>query len=58
MFGGNDAAARNDTWEFDGAQWLQRTTAANPGPRHGASMVYDVGSGSCVLYGGKVSTVA
>jgi hypothetical protein len=44
-----------DTWEWDGRRWRQK--AANqkniPLPREGASMAYDAGRGTIILFGGK-----
>ncbi|MBI2394594.1 MAG: hypothetical protein HYV09_33805, partial [Deltaproteobacteria bacterium] len=57
IFGGRDAFDLNDTWEFDGAQWVQRCTAApcsttRPSERYGAAMAFDSKRGRAVLFGG------
>ena len=59
MFGGVGAAggkqpppARGDLWEFDGSQWVERTAAAGPSPRHSAGIAYDSRRGRTVIFGG------
>lgn len=58
MFGGTDNTytPQGTTWEYDPVQntWTQRLPASSiaPGPRYGCSMVYDLGRGVSVLYGG------
>jgi hypothetical protein len=42
----------NDTWEWDGSQWIQDLTASAPSPRAGQSMAYDQGRSRIVLFGG------
>jgi hypothetical protein len=41
-----------DTWEFDGQRW-SRVATDGPGPRTGASMVYDERRQVMVLFGGR-----
>lgn len=52
MYGGSSLA---DTWEFDGACWLQHATSG-PGPRYAHCMAYDSNRGVTVLYGGASNT--
>lgn len=54
LFGGAGAGdvPLGDTWEFDGRQWTQRTTAHAPSPRYGHGMAFDPGRGAVVLFGG------
>ncbi len=56
LFGGHNEYPpyedHDDTWEWDGATWLQRTTTVRPSVRWGQGMVYDVARGRCVLFGG------
>ncbi len=54
LFGGVDGsgAPLADTWEFDGRQWAQRTTAHVPPARLGHGMAYDPGRGRVVMFGG------
>jgi hypothetical protein len=42
-----------DTWEWDGGQWVFRTTNG-PAPRFLDAMAYDSFTGACVLYGGDI----
>ena len=60
MFGGQlhagpAGADLNDTWEFDGNSWRQRTTDNAPEPRYRHAMAYDAARRVIVLFGG-VST--
>jgi hypothetical protein len=56
MFGGFQNVFSNyflrDTWEWDGATWLQRSSTG-PLPRHSHGMAYDARRGVTVLYGGS-----
>jgi hypothetical protein len=54
LFGGQDytGTLRNDTWEWDGRTWANRTTLASPSPRYGHAMAYDAARNRVVLYGG------
>ncbi|MBI2392003.1 MAG: hypothetical protein HYV09_20595 [Deltaproteobacteria bacterium] len=54
-FGGHVAAASppvNDTWEWDGFAWKERTPAASPTPRQFFGMTYDPVRKRTVLWGG------
>lgn len=51
--GGNQAFADlNDTWEFDGATWVQRTPATSPPAMVGSAMAYVAAAKISVLFGG------
>lgn len=55
VFGGRDASNTEfaDTWEWDGANWIQFTPAITPSARRWAAMEYDAARGVCVLFGGS-----
>jgi hypothetical protein len=42
----------NDTWEYNGSNWVQVTTANSPDPREGHVMAFDAGRGRVVMFGG------
>ncbi len=42
----------DDTWEWDGAQWEQRTPAHSPSGRYFHAMTYDPVRSRTVLFGG------
>ncbi len=53
MFGGAvSSQTLNDTWEWDGTTWVQRTLAASPGGRTQHAMAYDAARSRVVLFGG------
>jgi hypothetical protein len=59
LFGGEAAADRvgrllNDTWTWDGAQWILQAQAAShlPSARTGSMMTYDVANRQLILFGG------
>ncbi|MFO1077730.1 MAG: hypothetical protein U1E73_08385 [Planctomycetota bacterium] len=56
MFGGWNGASpgvmHDLTWEHDGVDWVQRTTATRPVARYRASCDYDDARGRVVMYGG------
>lgn len=56
MFGGYNGTSPgtmyNSTWEYDGSNWVLRTTATSPIGRYRASCGYDSRRGRVVLYGG------
>jgi hypothetical protein len=57
LFGGRSGTTYfNDTWEWDGATWVQRQPAVSPGPRQGHAMVYDLRRQRVVLVGGLPTT--
>ncbi len=54
MYGGSSGFMTgylDDTWEWDGASWWNRTTVPSPGPRAGHTMTYDSLRGVAVLFG-------
>ena len=52
MFGGRDATALDDTWEYDGISWSQVLTPTSPPARFWHAMVYDSNRERVVLFGG------
>ena len=44
--------AANGTWEFNGTNWAQITTAGSPGPLERPAMCFHEGLGMAVLFGG------
>jgi hypothetical protein len=42
----------NETWEWDGAAWLRRTTSTTPPHRWNPAMAYDQARGVIVMHGG------
>lgn len=59
LFGGaldpSDSSAIDQTWEWDGSNWMRRPTTVSPSPRLGHAMVYDWSSGRVVMFGGRNS---
>lgn len=49
---------RNDTWEWNGAAWTQRPTAAAPPPREGPAMAWDPLRQRIALFGGRTGATA
>ena len=57
LFGGIENPTRfNDTWEWNGTNWVQ-TETTGPAPRYDISMAYDSARGVCVLFGGLGSSI-
>ena len=53
MYGGRDGDTRFDeTWEWDGMDWVLKSPAHSPGQRSGHDMVYDEERERIVLFGG------
>ena len=53
LFGGNDGTSNlNDTWVWDGSNWIQQFPATSPSPRMWMSMTYDESRRQLVLFGG------
>lgn len=53
LFGGeSDAHFYNDTWEYDGSQWVRLEIASPPPERSKHGMVFDGNRGVVVLFGG------
>ncbi|MEZ5966079.1 MAG: hypothetical protein R3F56_19745 [Planctomycetota bacterium] len=56
LFGGNEryaAGARDDTWEWDGVNWTERTPTARPPARSGHALAFDCARRVAVLFGGR-----
>lgn len=59
LFGGTTPTADgpwielNDTWEWNGNDWVLKTPDTSPSPRLCASMAYDKRNNAMVLFGGK-----
>ncbi|MCB9662998.1 MAG: hypothetical protein H6732_02720 [Alphaproteobacteria bacterium] len=45
----------DDTWTWDGREWLEVGGARSPGPRVGATLAYDPVGGDLLLFGGTDS---
>jgi hypothetical protein len=57
LFGGNTGAVNDETWEWDGTNWLQRySTTVTPTARYGQAMAYDSVRQKTVLFGGWTTT--
>lgn len=55
LFGGTNGTTRNgETWEWNGAAWIQRIVDS-PGEVSSHAMAYDAGRGVTVLFGGSDS---
>lgn len=55
LFGGSnvgDSLFYNDTWEYDGIDWVKRTVQTPPSLRNGAVMSYDASTSRMFLFGG------
>jgi hypothetical protein len=55
LFGGASGVSGSvlgDTWEWDGANWMQRVPAQSPPARHMAALAFDRARGRTVLFGG------
>jgi PKD repeat protein len=52
LFGGTDGNSPNDTWEWNGTNWIQRLPPVSPSARDGHAMAYDSARGVVVLFGG------
>ncbi len=48
-----DPTYLEDSWVWNGSDWLEVTDYNDPGPRHGGAMAYDPGTGRNILFGGK-----
>jgi hypothetical protein len=46
----------NDTWEWNGSNWIQRFPSTTPPARYGHALAYDVGRGVTVMFGGTGAT--
>jgi hypothetical protein len=57
MFGGGVGATQvdlNDVWEWDGDNWLERRPQAQPPPRRGFALAFDIPRSRTFLFGGGV----
>ena len=53
LFGGSTGVGGNNTWEWDGSQWLEQTSATPPpDPRSGHAMAYDAVRSQIVSFDG------
>jgi len=54
LFGGHTLVSGyyDDTWEWDGVDWVQRTPAHSPSARFSHSLSFDSERAVTVLYGG------
>lgn len=58
LFGGRKSpgiipgATYRDTWEYDGIDWINKSTSQSPSARYYTSMAYDKNRGVIVLFGG------
>ena len=59
VFGGNlnqsSDASTNETWEWTGSSWQQRTPVTSPSARRMTAMAFDATRNVAVLYGGYTS---
>lgn len=54
--GGGFGVPNSQTWEYDGVNWTQVTTANTPGPLDRPAMCYHTALGRTVLFGGAFSS--
>jgi hypothetical protein len=58
LFGGNNGSVNlNDTWEWDGINWTQKTPTTSPSARSYHALVYDAARQRVVLFGGNNGSV-
>jgi len=48
----------DDTWEYNGTDWVQVETSNSPPAKNDHSMTYDSGRGKVILFGGATNTGA
>src|SRR5262245_51651299 len=58
LFGGRSQSSGSyygldETWEWDGVNWMQRMPQTRPWGRYGHAMAYDSDRGVTVLFGGS-----
>lgn len=54
LFGGRGTSTYfNDTWVFDGTNWVAKSPSSKPSTRQGSAMAYDPGTGRTILFGGQ-----
>lgn len=56
LFGGFGTGPLDETWEWDGTSWIQRSFATRPSARQVSAMTYDSARERVVLFGGYVAT--
>lgn len=60
VFGGRASASTdtnlNETWEWNGVAWQQRSVLVSPSARRQTAFTFDSGRGQSVLFGGYAST--
>lgn len=54
QFGFQSTGATDETWEWNGSNWTQRTPQNSPAARSTCSLSYDLTRNVCVLYGGEM----
>ncbi len=52
IYHGGAVTWKQDTWEYDGVNWVQKFPLHSPPSRHNAGMVYDIQRHKMVLFGG------
>lgn len=60
LFGGYDRQLGtffNDTWIWDGSNWILQSPATSPSPRSGHVMWFDLVQGRVMLFGGQITQV-
>ena len=55
VFGGWGSEPSDETWEWDGIAWTQRSPPVSPPPRGGSAIAFDSARGRVVLFGGVYS---
>ncbi len=59
LFGGDNSSGNsNDTWEYDGINWIQKLPAISPPVRYAHAMAFDSARGRVVLFGGYTNSGA
>jgi hypothetical protein len=56
MFGGYNATALDDTWEFDGTNWVERVLPTRPPGRSYHAMAFDAVRGKVIVVAGNSGT--
>ncbi|HNT28156.1 MAG TPA: kelch repeat-containing protein [bacterium] len=60
LFGGTtgqyDAYYNDETWEWDGTNWVQLNPATRPSPRNSHAMAYDSVHDKMILFGGSIGS--
>jgi hypothetical protein len=53
LYGGGNAGATTDTWQFDGAAWTRTVLPSTPGARNSPGIAYDSARKLTMLFGGS-----